>query len=87
MQKDGTAKYRTNSHCVGRVARFAAKFTATRVKPGGRRTAAKQKLHGALKDAARVTPSCNHGLNQEVRASRLNLQETVRVTPHPLRIT
>ena len=26
MQKDGTAKYRTNSHCIGRVAGFAAEF-------------------------------------------------------------
>jgi len=37
-------------------------------------------------DRIEFEPSCNHGLNQEVTASRLNLQEMVRVKPHPLRI-
>jgi hypothetical protein len=60
MQKGGTAKHRTYSHCVGRVASFAAEFVATRVKPGGFWTKRKQELHGALKDAARVKPSCTH---------------------------
>jgi len=87
MQKDGAAKHRANSDCVGRVASFAAEFAATRVKPGSYWTKRKQKLHGAFKDATRVKPSCTHELNQEVRASRLNLQETVRVKPHPLRTT
>jgi hypothetical protein len=60
MQKDGTANHRTNSRCIGRVASLAAEFTATRVKPGGRRTAAKAK-------ASRCTQGCSKG-NTELKS-------------------